>query len=289
MSSLEGLPASNPYPWGPYDYQISESKGRKRRGTGITFLQSAIKNDGVNESAAKILKALMPELADVSESEVYPIMLTSSLGNYIPRPMQSSQSEDEILNLARSGKVSLFASLLKLTDDASPVTVPSKTMIRSCILTVRPGAVPASMDAKDFVLSALFFLSQVQPSHSKAFLDLPLLRLVGITEDLEKRSYEKAWTWNLTPEFLKKVGILETAFLESASNWQDLPRGHMVPSIPKEDERTLLYKGNIPLSATPKTKKGTMSKRKTELSLAPTNTSDIPISSQKSDLSSSSW
>ena len=289
MSSLEGLPTSNPYPWGPYDDQIFESKGRKRRGTGISFLQSTIKNDDVSESAAKILRALMPELADMSESEVYPIMSTTSLGKYLPRPMHSSQSEDEILSMARDGKVSLFASLLKLTDDASPVTVPSKTMIRSCILTVRPGSVPASMDAKDLLLAALFFLSQDQHSHSKAFLDLPLLRPVGITEDLEKRSYEKAWTWNLTPEFLKKVGMLEIAFLESAAIWQDLPRGRMVPSIPKEDEGILLYKGNIPSSATPKTKKGGMSKRKTELSPAPIDISYIPISSQKSDLSSPSW
>jgi hypothetical protein len=225
---------------------------------------------------------LLPELADKAESTVYPTMSTSILGKIVPVPIHSAQTEDEILRLAKDGKISLFASLLKLIDDVSPAAVPNKTMIRSCVLTIRPGSIPASMDAKDMVVAALYFLSRDNHSSSSELLDLPLIQPLGSTDDLEKRSYEKVGSWNMSEDFLIKVGVLETVFMESAASWQDLPRDRMLPTIPKEDERLLLYKGNVPSSATPKVKKGGGPKRKTT-SPGPTDMSDPPAATFTED------
>lgn len=283
MSSLENLPTANPYPWGPYDDKISESKGRKRKGTGVAFLQSTLQKGQVSNGAARILKMLLPEIADKAENTVYPTMSTNLLGRIIPVPSHSAQPEDEILRLAKDGKISLFASLLKLIDDVSPAAVPNKTMVRSCVLTIRPGSIPASMDAKDVVMAALYFLSRDNHSSSDELLDLPLIQPLGATDDLEKRSYEKVGSWNLSEDFLTEIGILETVFMESAASWHDLPRDRMLPTIPKEDERLLLYKGNVPSSATPKIKKGGGPKRKTASSPGPTDVSDPHTATFTSD------
>jgi len=283
MSSLDSLPAATPYPWGLNDYQIFESKGRKRKGTGIAFLQFTLQNGKVSKGAAKILTELLPDLADKTANDFCPNMSTALLGKYIPTPIHSAQPEDEILRLASEGNVSLFASLLKIIDNASPAAVLNKTMMRSCVLSIRPGSVPANMDAKDMVMAALFFLSRDNPSNSKEFLDLPLIRPVVSTEDLEKRSYEKVGTWNISTDFLIKVGALEIAFMESAASWQDLPRDRMLPCIPYDDERILLYKGNVPSSATPKAKKGGAQKRRILSSPVLTEMSDLPSTTPKVD------
>ena len=94
MSSLDSLPAATPYPWGLNDYQIFESKGRKRKGTGIAFLQFTLQNGKVSKGAAKILTELLPDLADKTANDFCPNMSTALLEKYIPTPIHSAQPED---------------------------------------------------------------------------------------------------------------------------------------------------------------------------------------------------
>ena len=116
---------------------------------------------------------------------------------------------------------SLFLSILQVMEDAHPLNVTTRHIIRVSALKLPPGAPPGGMDAKEFVCCALHFLSSEWKSPDPSQIPtLPLIRsntAPGNARDLEKRSYQKAYHWN-SKDLRPMLAELERFFYDSPSS-----------------------------------------------------------------------
>ena len=184
------------------------------------------------------------------------------------KALQAGIPDEEVLKLARDGKISLFFSLLSIIE-TSDHPVSTKTLLKTCCLAVKPGDLPGSIDAKEMVLAALHFLSaRFQVSSEEHIPSLPLIRPIHFTGDLEKRNYEIAGKWKLA-EIQDKVLRLEQIFISSPDRWKWLRREAFCPRLSQKDETSFFQKGVIPPSASAKKPKGE-STRKRKAAASPT-------------------
>lgn len=164
-------------------------------------------------------------------------------------------TDDDKLHNASEGKYSLFVSLLQLVE-AGPGPVSTKQILRKLCLILRPGDVPGMMDCKDMMLAALHYLSSNYATKSDDLLPLPLIRPSQAYGDLEKRNFVKVGDWKLV-QIEAKLWRMEAIFFSTPSPWKWLRREHFCPrGLSKQDEKSFLCKGTIPLSATATKSKG---------------------------------
>eukprot|EP00980_Cylindrotheca_fusiformis_P007780 scaffold1663_cov210-Cylindrotheca_fusiformis.AAC.2 len=280
------LTYASPYPWDDEEMEASLTAADKKLaskpfvGSGFAFLrkQLAGPNTQLNDTAKTLMKALLQEhnvkLGEKDEEADSEVERLYGMNSNITA-MQRTAAEpelpvDETLQMARDGKLSLFLTILQ-TVDTEPAPVSTKRLLRNGCLTVQPGDLPGSLDAKEFVLAALHFLSSSSrnsnykknntPSSSSSssnerFPSLPLIQPVQWTGDLEKRNYEKVGEWTLE-DIQEKVNNLEQLFFRSPKTWRWLRREAFSPRLSnKDDETTFFWKGSIPASATAKRPKG---------------------------------
>jgi hypothetical protein len=264
----QDLPYATPYPWDNEEmeesYKRANASLRKRRfvGSGFAALykQSFGSGSTTGDTAKSILTNLLQqnnlefgedeEYSETNADELYGSKLTVSRKETVTPGI----SDEQIISLARDGKLSLFQSLLKGIDGGStPVT--TKHLIRTCCLTLRPADVPGSIDSKEMILSALYFLSSTFEASAEHLVSLPLIRPLQEVGDLEKRSYEKSRGWKLS-DISDKLLHLEQAFMSSSTSWNWLGRDKFSPRLPRKEEASFFMKGTIPPSATGKKPKG---------------------------------
>ena len=98
---------------------------------------------------------------------------------------------------------SLFFQMLQFLEHSHPQPVTTRSIIRKCALSLPAGIPSGLMDAKEFLCCSLHFLSSTWKSPDTTQLPtLPLLTYEAVTpssdvRDLEKRSYQKAYDWDL--------------------------------------------------------------------------------------------
>jgi hypothetical protein len=286
----DDIPYATPYPWDNPTMEDSQKyaneKLRKRRfvGSGLAALRKnafgpeATMGDVAKNMLMNLLQQHNIEIGgegDDFETEADELY-GDSISGLNREPLVPDTAENELLGLARSGRLSLFSSLLKVVEDAES-SVTTKNLLRHCSMTLRPGDVPGSLDAKEFVLSALHFLSSKFEASSDQLLPLPLIQPIQEVGDLEKRSYEKAGEWKLD-EIKDNLLRLEQIFISSPSSWRWLKRETFSPRLPQNDEISFFLKGSIPASATAKKTKGeTSRKRKAAPSSPPAGGSPSPV------------
>ncbi|CAJ1904913.1 unnamed protein product [Cylindrotheca closterium] len=283
--------SASPYPWGDDQKHVSHPpsikllQGERYVGSGFAALEHQLgdnDNSEMDENAKLILNNLLQEhnvnlLDSSNDDKRSETEKQNAHGVYtgIIRPPKRSKLPSEvsapkdILELARDGKVSVFSSLLDTVESSSIQPVPTKTLIRKCCLTIPPGDSPGSIDAKDYILGALHFLSsQFESSSEERYPSLPLIYPVQLTGDVEKRNYEKVGEWKLD-EIQDKVLLLEQVFTSSPNSWKWLRRESFAPRLEKEEETAFFVKGAIPARAKKiKTEATTGRKRKTTASAA---------------------
>jgi hypothetical protein len=246
-------------------------------GSGFAALQKGL--HGTSAGAQSILLRLLNdagvELDGDQPSIVQKLSLMSKRSKEV---VPTNLKEDQVLQLAQSGKWSLLGSILSVVDEAThPVS--AKQILRVCALAARPGDVPGQLDAKEMVLAAINFLSSTLDEESKFMPNLPMIQPMQESPDLEKRNYEKVGTWVLSEiVHSEQFQSLETLFCSTASPWEWLGREKFCPrlsvlSAPTEEESLLLLKGTIPARAAPakvsrKGEGGASRKRKTPVSAA---------------------
>lgn len=220
-------------------------------GAGLTLLQEQAPR--MSFAAKVILKNLL------QDHLVTDLTLDSSTALAPPRkrprkPIDSTMSDERVMQLAQEGELSFLASLLKVIEEEEDDVVTTKLLIKACCLAVEPARVPALCDAKEMVMAALYFLSQpVEISSKGVFPTVPLIQPVHGGSDLEKRSYRKAGDWTMKdPVLLELVLNLEQVFYYTI-DYKWLAREHMCPTLPSGRD-LLLLKGSPPAFAT-KTKK----------------------------------
>lgn len=213
------------------------------RGAGFRFLQQQLLSDELDDSHKDLLKQMLDEhkvdLKNDGEMLIQPpCKKIKSL-----KTIDSNMSDETILQFAKQvpSPMSLLASILKVLDDDGG-NVSARAFLKTCALTVRPGWVPAIMDAKEMVLAALQFLSETTE----------WIRPVQEQSDLEKRSYEKLGSWKFA-EILPQIADLEEVFYEGTTDLTWLPRTRFVPPIQNPvEEDLLLLKGNAPAGSAAK-------------------------------------
>lgn len=257
------LTYASPYPWDDEEMETSVKASNKMLcekpfiGSGFQSVQKHLgPRTQLNDTAKELLKNLLHEhnvkLEDhggdlgTNAEALYVMHMTTQRWP----PLQESQDE-ETLQMARDGKLSFFSSILSTMETNDP-PVSTKRLIRHSCLTVKPGDLPGNVDAKDFVLAALHFLSSVLKSVPNVrFPSLPLIRPVQWTGDLEKRNFEKVGDWKLD-DIQEKVNNLEQLFVRSPSTWKWLRREAFSPRLSSDDETTFFLKGSIPAGASAK-------------------------------------
>ena len=272
------LPYATPYPWRDEEmdetHRVALESLRKRRhlGSGFAFLQKQAlgKRSRTHPAAKSILVNLLKEHdieyrgweenAGTEVQESFGSRLLAARREAVDLQM----GDDDVLDLAREGKISLLASLLKVIEQSdSPVA--AKHLIKTCCLTPRPGDVPGAMDARDMVLAALHFLASPLDVKSQQFASLPLIRSTQEVGDLEKRSYERYGDWKLS-DILGKVLRLDQAFMSSPHSWKWLSREKFCPRLSSKDELSFFLKGSIPASATGKKAKAEGTRKRKAMS-----------------------
>mmetsp|Transcript_27639 Transcript_27639/g.41831 ORF Transcript_27639/g.41831 Transcript_27639/m.41831 type:complete len:269 (-) Transcript_27639:1842-2648(-) len=250
MKAIESIPLATSYPWADWDDQATRILKKKRKGSGLSFLQS--KN--LDGNAKDILSTFIED--DGLEPNDTSHLATSifySGGSCTPSVAEENSDTSALIRMAQEGQLSLFLSILKHfhqhSVDNSNATVPAKSVVKSCALTVNPNGTPGNVDAKDAILSALQFLS------CSASLDgeikLPLIEVVDINLEPEKRTYRKFGDWHWE-DYQKTTALSE---LELLFNSSPVGREKFVPRfLSDEDEQQLLLKGTIPASAAPRRK-----------------------------------
>ena len=225
-----------------------ESMGSKRkRGAGLTFLESETESPLLMEPAKKILQGLLERHKIDTGSKYHASPLEK-----IRKPIDTNMSDERILQLAQEGELSFLASLLRIIEDESG-SVTTKFLIKACCLSVEPGKVPAYCDAKEMVMTALHFISQSFEGDQDYFPKLPLIRPVSASADIEKRAYCKDGDWKLQ-DVLPQVLHLEHVFYESCDSYKWLAREHCVPQL-TTGRNLLLLKGSPPAFCTAKARK----------------------------------
>lgn len=288
----QDIPFATPFPWEWDSASMADAQKRatdslrKRRfvGSGLAALRKNAfgANSDMSDSAKNILQSLMQqhnikvgsEEGDF-ETEADELYGTSLSYKRSKDANVHGTADEEVLQLARDGRLSMFTSILHIIEEAdSPVT--TKNLIRNCSLTLLPGDVPGSIDAKEFLLSALHFLSSNFDAGSDQFLPMPLIRPVQTVGDLEKRSYEKAGEWKLVSAKDKdKILHLEHIFMTSPSDWKWVRRENFCPRLSQKDETSFFLKGSIPASASAKKTKGEGTRKRKASSPVPTATSSV--------------
>jgi hypothetical protein len=283
----EDIPYATPFPWDNASMADSQKCAnealRKRRfvGSGLAALR---KNAfGASSNMGDVSKNILMNLLQQhsieirSDEEAFETeadeLYGASLSGLRREANVPGTADEEVLELARDGRLSLFASILKFIEvDESPVA--TKNLIRNCCLTVRPGDVPGSIDAKEMILSALHFLSSNFDAGSDQLLSMPLIRPIQEVGDLEKRSYEKAGEWKFVA-VEDKLLRLEQLFLTSSSAWKWLRRETFCPRLSHKDETSFFLKGSIPASASAKKPKGEGSRKRKATDPPPVPTSPV--------------
>lgn len=218
--------------------------------------------------------------ADNDDSKQVPV--NTKYGSTVSTPIEGNKipvspgtAATKVLEEARTGKFSLFLSILKIIEECQTGPVPTKTLIKQCCMSLRPAEVPASLDAKEMVLAALHFLSSKFTANSEELQSLPLIRPVQALGDLEKRNWIRVGDWGVD-DIRDKVLRLEKVFVSSPSSWRWLKRETISPRLSKKDEDAFFLKGTVPTKALAKkvSRETTTRKRK-----APAQTSPPPPSS----------
>ncbi|GKY99672.1 hypothetical protein MPSEU_000921200 [Mayamaea pseudoterrestris] len=230
---------------------------KRQRGTGFAYLQSELCS--LSHPVKIILQDLLHNhKIDLSDS----MNATADTPDLLPRrnkmrkPIDTNMSDERILQLAQEGDLSFLASLLRILENEQG-SVTTKFFIKAGCLAVEPGKVPAYCDAKEMVMTALYFMSQsYQPGgDSDYFPTLPLMQAVSNTVDMEKRAYIKVGNWKLV-DILPQILRLEQVFYESCSCYKWVAREHAAPKL-TNGRNLLLLKGSPPATCIAKARKTT--------------------------------
>jgi hypothetical protein len=243
---------------------------KRQRGSGVEYLMNCLRAEREDVSAphAKLstsatAKCLLSGL--LSENDlVLGAPADSWLSRHQPRkkrkPIETSMSDERVMQLAQEGELSFLASLLKVIEEEGG-SITTKFLIKACCLSVEPARVPSLCDAKEMVMAALHFLSRSFQPEGDTFPALPLVRCINEAPDLEKRSYEQCGDWTTRePAFVDQVLQLEQVFY-NAIDYKYLARENMCPTLPSGRD-LLLLKGSAPAYCMGKTKKGAPTRRK---------------------------
>ena len=281
------IPHATPYPWDNSDVEKSQKAANKLInhpfvGSGFASLRNDSRQ--MNDLAKTYLESLLQEHGvklnnnnnkDPLVRNVDELYGLSGSGLEHRKALKADIPDDEVLMLARDGKISLFSSLLSIIETSEP-PVATKTLLKKCCLAVKPGDLPGSIDAKEMVLAALHFLSaRFEVTSDGQLPSLPLIRPIHFTGDLEKRNYEIAGQWKLA-DIQDKVLRLEQIFISSPHKWKWLRREVFSPRLSQKDETSFFLKGVIPPSASAKKPKGE-STRKRKAAASPTPTYSAPV------------
>jgi hypothetical protein len=260
---------------------------KRQRGSGIEYLMQQLQLGADDEtSAGEVSSPLSPHRHDHFRQHLsssaktllrnllmdHGVLISapseSWLSHQVPRkkrkPLETSMSDERVMQLAQEGELSFLASLLKVMEEEGGGSVTTKFLIKACCLSVEPARVPSVCDAKEMVMAALYFLSQsfAPESDGSNFLPMPLIRCVHATPDLEKRSYEQHGDWTTRdPSFLDRVLQLEQVFYNSI-DYKYLAREHMCPNLPSGGRDLLLLKGSPPAYCMGKSRKAPAPRRK---------------------------
>lgn len=242
---MDSLPLAVPYPWTVSENQASRILTRKRKGSGLSYLQTKSMSQGAKLILEDLLGSSDPETQDTSHFQTS----TFYSAPHIPDVPGEDDDDATIVSLAQDGYLSLLLQIIKQVDQGV-LTV--KALIRGCALAVNPIATPGSLDAKEMVLAALHFLSSSAnlSGADGSTVSLPLLDADDSQEDQEKRIYRKVGDWMWTD--YKTVAFSELQLVFDSS---PIRREAFVPRfLSDQDEIPLLQKGVIPSSAAPRRK-----------------------------------
>eukprot|EP00545_Synedropsis_sp_CCMP1620_P000887 CAMPEP_0119005720 /NCGR_PEP_ID=MMETSP1176-20130426/1892_1 /TAXON_ID=265551 /ORGANISM="Synedropsis recta cf, Strain CCMP1620" /LENGTH=305 /DNA_ID=CAMNT_0006957561 /DNA_START=1 /DNA_END=918 /DNA_ORIENTATION=+ len=289
---MESLPLASPYPWTDSEPQSARLLTKKRRGSGLSYLQ----NKHLSSNKAKrLLDSLLldhvesnPEPQDTNHLQTSVFFDSQQQQrSTIPQVAPDDATDTTIMHMAQDGGLSLLLSILKQVDtgssrnddnDSNVTTtgVSTRSIIRHCALVVNPSTTPGRLDAKDMVLAALLLLSSHatlggndddygdddddEDDHpSMSMIALPLIEAENPQDDAEKRVYRKVSNnWSSWTDFQQldthsnNCLLSELEVLFLASN--PVTRERFVPRHLPDDELPLLQKGLIPPSALPKRK-----------------------------------
>lgn len=269
----ERISCASAYPWAEDERQIQISSGnkRKRKGSGFAVLEQALLDSTTSIRAKEILTDLLGNDTMEEASDDSRLLATMALTKQTSPPPSletinpnAPLPDQQILSMAQDGRFSLLGSIVRVVRESivTPVTV--KQILKTCILAVQPGTLPADMDAKDMILAALLFLSS---THKSEYWKLPLIRPVQEDVDLEKLSYELVGSPTEA-----QLQWLDAAFSSSADKY--LAREKYCPRLDKDDEGPLLLKGTIPAIAMPMTaaakRKATLAAKAAAAAASPT-------------------
>ena len=281
---------ASPFDWGDDERElahpksIEKLKGRPYIGSGFAALQQQLLDpqSDMTESAKGILKSLLKKNSVKLDGDIQYKKHHEAYEGFV-RPLKRSKlpksvtADEDVLEMARQGKLSVFACLLDAVESSSQ-PVPTKTLLRKCCLTIKPSDMPGNVDCKDYLLGALHFLSsRFESSSEDRYPSLPLIYPIQLTGDVEKRNYEKVGDWKLE-DIHDKVLRLEQLFISSPHSWKWLRRESFAPrGLPEEEENDFFFRGAIPERATAK-KVETGRKRK-----APAASKEVPSEVAEAD------
>lgn len=245
---------------------IRSLRKRKFVGSGLAHLRegSLVPGSKMGKTAKKILVNLFHqrgmEIPSMSGTGGSDKSTNPPRGSSLPKPPKSQKrgepkagtSEEDILQNASEGKYSLFKTILRIIENEEEL-IHTKVFLSKACSVVQPSTIPGQMDAKDFVLASLLFLSITYKPKSRELLELPVIRAFHLYSDLEKRSYRKFGTWKLD-EIESKLMKMEELFLNSPSRWKWLKRETFCPRLTQEEEIVFFQKGTVPPRAEPKRK-----------------------------------
>jgi hypothetical protein len=204
-----------------------------------------------------LVKELKEQRAAKEELRKREKRLNVILTRFCPRFQKTSSEiivDENVLQMAATGELSFFGSLLTTIEDGgdstdasySVTSTSTLTLIKMCLLAVPPASTPAAMDRKEIVMAALDFLSSVPPPpnadetdtradaaiHTAGSTDqlrlLPLIRPQQMSPDLENVSYQKVGHWKLV-EIESQVATLEQVFCTAAKSMHGLLGSAFVP------------------------------------------------------------
>jgi hypothetical protein len=211
---------------------------KRKLGPGLSVVK--LERENLSERAQEILSDLLHQ-HDIKIDHKEAVTPPKKKAR---KPLETNMSDERVMQLAQQGELSFLASLLRVLEEENAASLSTKFLMKSCCLAVEPALVPALCDAKEMVMAGLHFLSSNFTSGSPDFPNLPLIRAVSETSDLERRSYEKVGDWRLA-EILEQVLNLEQVFFESQNDYKWMARHHACPNLTTGRD-LLLLKGSPP-------------------------------------------